>query len=63
MKAYSILPLSPLVFRGGGDLIPGRSNKSLDFPLPGTLAGALRHRYLQRNPARNNDYSGVWKNA
>ncbi len=47
MPCYLLEPQSPLVFRSGKPFATGGEGDTLPFPLPSTLAGALRTAYAE----------------
>lgn len=47
MPCYLLEPQSPLVFRSGKPFATGAEGDTLPFPLPSTLAGALRTAYAE----------------
>lgn len=52
MQTYLIRPQAPLVFRTGRPFGATGGGETLPFPLPGTLAGALRTAWAEQQPQR-----------
>lgn len=58
MHTYLIHPQAPLVFRTGRPFGATGGGETLPFPLPGTVAGALRTAWAEQQPQRP-DYAAL----
>lgn len=58
MPTYLIRPQAPLVFRTGRPFGATGGGETLPFPLPGTVAGALRTAWAEQQPQRP-DYAAL----